>query len=97
MRFKEVAFKVVANAKLLPLYDVFGGLSEFYAFIFMTAGITLAFLGKLTADFAAMITAVQGLLIAHDALDDFHSRKMREGNGERILKDAVQPSDPTQK
>lgn len=83
MNWQKDAVKVVKNAALLPVYDFFGGLSEFYAIIFSTAGITLAFMGKLDGNFAAMIVAIQGLLVAHDALDDYHSRHKRDNDNGR--------------
>lgn len=82
MSLKDTFIQILKSSPMMSVYDVFGGLSEFYAFVFMCAGITLAFIGKLDGNFAAMITAVQGLLIAHDALDDYHSRNKREGKEE---------------
>lgn len=78
MGLKDKLVGVAKNTALLPLYDIFGGLSEFWAAVFGTCGIILAFKGKLDANFAVMITAVQALLVAHDALDDYHSRKKRD-------------------
>jgi len=78
MNWKDTAVGIAKNTALLPLYDFFGGLSEFYAAVFVAAGIILAFKGKLDGNFAAMIVAVQGLLVAHDALDDYHSRHKRD-------------------
>jgi hypothetical protein len=80
MGWKDKAVTVAKSAALLPLYDFFGGLSEFYAVIFAISGIVLAFRGKLDSNFAAMIVAIQGLLVAHDALDDYHTRKRRDGD-----------------
>ena len=77
MSLKDRAVRLVKNTALLPVYQAFGGLSEFWALIFGVSGIVLAFRGKLDSNFAAMIVAVQGILCAHDALDDFHSRRTR--------------------
>ena len=78
MGWKDQVVGVAKNVALLPLYDFFGGLSEFYALVFTVAGIVLAFRGKLDGNFAAMIVAIQGLLVVHDALDDYHSRNKRD-------------------
>lgn len=80
MGLKDQAVSLVKNAALLPLYDFFGGLSEFWVAVFGTAGIVLAFRGKLDSNFSALIVALQGLLVVHDGLDDWHSRRMRDGN-----------------
>lgn len=60
---------------LLPVYEFFGGMTETYAPFLAVAGIVLAFRSKLDGNFALMITALQGMLIAHDSLDDFFKHK----------------------
>lgn len=80
MGWKYKAKQILQNAKLLPLYDAFGGLSEFWVAVFSTATIVLAFKGKLDGNFALAITAITGILTAHDALDDYHSRHERDSN-----------------
>ena len=80
MHLRETFGKVIKNPALLPIYNIAGGLSEFYALIFSASGIILAFKGKLDGNFAAMIVAVQGLLVAHDAIDDFLNHKKEERN-----------------
>jgi hypothetical protein len=81
MDVKAQTVKVLRNPALCGLYRQFGGLSEFYAFLFATAGITLAFLGKLEGPFAAMIVSVQGILCAHDSMDDYFKHKKEQSNG----------------
>lgn len=85
MSVKDKLVNVIKSAALLPLYDFFGGLSEFYAMVFTVSGIVLAFRGKLDGNFAAMIVAIQGLLVAHDALDDYHSRKKRDAEKDSVV------------
>lgn len=75
MGLKELARKTLRNAALTPLYSLAGGLSEFYAFVFSMTGIVLAFRGKLDGNFAAMIVAIQGILVAHDAIDGYLDHK----------------------
>ncbi len=78
MRLKDRAASLLKNAALAPLYNFAGGLSEFWAFVFSVTGIVLAFRGKLDGNFAAMIVAIQGLLVAHDAIDGFLDHKKRD-------------------
>jgi hypothetical protein len=80
MSLKDRVVSLAKNTALLPLYDVFGGLSEFWVAIFGGFGIYLAVRGKLDANYSAMISALTALLVAHDSLDDYHTRKMRNPN-----------------
>jgi hypothetical protein len=75
MTWKEKAAQALHNTAFTPVYVFFGGLSEFWAIVFGTACIVLAFRGKLDGNFALAVTAIQGLLCAHDALDDMHARQ----------------------
>jgi len=75
MSLKERAANLLTSGLFTPIYTMAGGLSEFYAAVFTAAGITLAFRGKLDGNFAAMIVAIQGLLVAHDAIDGFLEHK----------------------
>lgn len=74
--------KVIATtwSPIVKMYELCGGLSEFFALIFAVSAIVLAFRGKLDANFSITITAIQGLLCGHDALDDWfkHKREQRE-------------------
>jgi len=76
MGWKDKAHSILKSSTLMPLYGAFGGLSEFWAFVFATSAIVLAFHGKLDGNFALAITAIQGILVAHDAMDDYHTRNM---------------------
>jgi hypothetical protein len=81
MSLKDRAASLLNLKPLIGLYSVAGGLSEFWAFVFGITGIVLAFRGKLDGNFALMITAVQALLVAHDALDNhFQDRKEQREN-----------------
>ncbi len=79
MSWKDKAAQILKSAALGPVYDIAGGLSEFYAFIFSVSGIVLEFRGKLDGNFAAMIVAIQGLLVAHDAIDGYLEHKKQQG------------------
>jgi hypothetical protein len=76
MGWKDKAHSILLNSTMMPIYGLFGGLSEFWAAIFATSAIILAFHGKLDGNFALAITAIQGILVAHDAMDDYHTRNM---------------------
>lgn len=52
------------------VYSFFGGTSRFFAFFFAVSGTALAFRGKLTGDYVAMITALQALIVAHSVKED---------------------------
>jgi hypothetical protein len=52
------------------VYNWFGGRCTFFAFIFITAGIGLAFMKRLTGDYVAMSGAVQTLLVLHSTKED---------------------------
>lgn len=74
MSWKDKARQVIQNGAFTPVYHLFGGLSEFWALVFGAACIVLAFKGKLDGNFALAVTAITGILTAHDALDDYHVR-----------------------
>jgi len=70
--WKYKVSQMLKSSTLLPVYQFAGGLSEFWAVVFGAATIVLAFRGKLDGNFATAITAITGILAAHDALDDYH-------------------------
>jgi hypothetical protein len=97
MSWKDKLIPVIKTSPFISLYSVFGGLTEFWCCFFAVTGAILAFKGKLDGNYSLLITALAGLLATHDSLDDWFQHKREIRNGERILKDAIQPSDPTQK
>jgi hypothetical protein len=68
------------NFDLTKVYNFFGGFAETITIIGLAAGITLAFLHRLTGDYAAMITAVGGSAIAHDQLTQWNNRRDHDGD-----------------
>mgnify|MGYP001572199385 FL=1 len=64
----------------LKISGWFGGTTRFYAFVFTACGIVLAFLGKLSAQYIALVTAIQALIVAHSVGQDYHERATN-GNG----------------
>jgi hypothetical protein len=51
-------------------FNLFMGRCTFFACVFTLVGIVLAFLGKLTAEYVALVGAVQALLVVHSAKED---------------------------
>jgi hypothetical protein len=58
----------------MNLYNFFGGRSTFFALVFMTAGIILAFKGSLTPSYIALAGAIQTLLVTRAVAEDYHQR-----------------------
>lgn len=63
---------------LVSVYNFFGGFAETITIVGLIAGITLAFFGKLSESFAAMITAIGGSSIAHDQLTQWNNRRDKD-------------------
>lgn len=62
----------------------FKGRSTFFALIFTVSGIVLAFMGKLTADFVALVGAIQGFVVTRAIADDHHKRGIKQLNQQEI-------------
>lgn len=60
------------------VYAFAGGRSTFFALVFTAAGIGLAFTGHLTASYVSLVGAIQALIVAHSAKEDYHERAMKE-------------------
>lgn len=58
----------------VKLCDMFNGRCTFFAVVFTVAGIILAFTGKLTSQYVLFVGAIQALLVAHSAKEDYHDR-----------------------
>lgn len=61
------------------VFDFFCGRCTFFALMFTGAGVVLAFAGKLTGDYVALVGAIQALLVAHSAKEDYHERAVGFG------------------
>lgn len=57
---------------LTKVYDFFGGVTEFYAFVFTATAIYMAFKSLLTATFVAAIGAIQAFVTANDVHNDLN-------------------------
>lgn len=59
---------------MIRIYNWFCGRSTFFALFFAITGFVLALRGKLTADYVALIGAMQALIVAHSYKEDVAAR-----------------------
>jgi hypothetical protein len=79
---KTRAIAAWGSASMMPIYDKLGGRSWILVGFFALAATVLAWYGKLTDSYAAVITALSGFHIGRAIAQDYHDRKMSEnGNG----------------
>lgn len=57
------------------VYKQFGGRHTFFAFFFSVTGFALAYLGKLTAEYVALVGSIQALIAFHSAKEDYFQNK----------------------
>ena len=57
-------------------FNFFSGRATFFALVFSTVGIILAFEGKLTAVFVAFVGAIQALVFGHSLKEDVRDYRM---------------------
>ncbi len=55
---------------LAPVYAFFGGRHTFFAIFFAVTGFYLAATGKLSAQYVALITALQAFVLGHSIKED---------------------------
>jgi hypothetical protein len=65
--FKENWF---AMGPIGAMFQFFNGRCTFFAICFSIVGIILAFMGKLSAEYVALVGAIQTLLVAHSVKED---------------------------
>jgi hypothetical protein len=56
---------------IAPLFNFLLGRATTFAIVFTTAGIALAFMGKLDANYVALVAAIQTLIFAHSVKEDY--------------------------
>lgn len=61
-------------------FSFFQGRATTFAILFTVVGIILAFRGKLTADYVALVTAIQSLIVGHSLKEDWFARRDRGDN-----------------
>lgn len=78
---------------MTKVYNWFGGRCTFFALLFITCGICLAFKAKLTADYVALASATQLLLVAHSAKEDYF--QSGQSTTVTVTTGSVPPCSPT--
>lgn len=58
------------------LFDFFLGRSTFFGIVFTIIGIILAFLGKLTMEYVALVGAIQALVFCHSWKEDVNEQRL---------------------
>jgi hypothetical protein len=72
----QKAKNVYTTGIVARLFNFFSGRHTAFAIFFAITGTVLAFIGKLTDSYVALITAIQALILAHSAKEDWHEQKM---------------------
>jgi hypothetical protein len=93
--------QILNNAKaslqfgpIAAVFSFFQGRATFFALIFTVAGIVLAFKGKLDANYALFVTAIQGLVFAHSIKEDYFG--MRQNQQQSVQQNVVVELPPSQ-
>ena len=75
-KFRNYSEEVQTSGVVAAIFRVFQGRSTTFATVFTVCGIILAFLGKLTANYAMLVTAIQGLVVVGSVKEDWHQQEM---------------------
>lgn len=75
---KKVEVDLQQSGAVASFFNFFQGRATAFAILFSAVGIRLAFMGKLDANYALFVTAIQGLIFAHSCKEDWHEQKMEE-------------------
>jgi len=73
---KDAQVEVAQSGITAAFFNFFQGRATAFAIIFTVAGLILAFRGKLDANYALFVTAIQGLIFAHSCKEDWHEQRM---------------------
>jgi hypothetical protein len=75
---------VLAQCKdLTPVYNFFQGRHTFFALFFAITGFILAWNGKLTGEYVALITALQAYILLHSAKEDRRDKGDKGGGDDK--------------
>lgn len=72
---KAVKADIQNTGVIGKIFQFFQGRFTFFAIVFTVLGTWLEFHGKLEANYVALMTLVQGLVLAHSIKEDYHARK----------------------
>lgn len=75
---KKVEGEVQESGVVASLFNFFQGRATAFAILFSAVGICLAFMGKLDANFALFVAAIQALVFAHSWKEDVRDQKEAE-------------------
>jgi hypothetical protein len=79
--FAGKAFDYVSKSGIVtPIFALFSGRCTFFALVFTGVGIMLSFRGKLTADYVALVGAIQALILAHSVKEDYADAQVQKQN-----------------
>lgn len=75
-RLKSAEQAALSSGVVGKLFSFFQGRATAFAIVFTIVGCTLAFKGKLDANFALFVTAIQGLVFAHSLKQDYFDNQI---------------------
>ena len=78
MGLRDAISSIQQSGVVASFFNFFQGRATAFAIVFAAVGIRLAFTGKLDANYALFVTAVQGLIFAHSCKEDWHEQRMAE-------------------
>ncbi len=78
MGLRDAISNIQQSGVVAAFFNFFQGRATAFAIAFTTVGIVLAFRGKLDANYALFVTAVQGLIFCHSCKEDWHEQRMAE-------------------
>lgn len=76
--FKKVESNLQQSGVVASIFNFFQGRATAFAILFAGVGIRLAFMGKLDANYALFVTAIQGLVFAHSLKEDIMDQRDAE-------------------
>ena len=79
-RLKALKSNIQNTGLVNGLFNFFNGRCTFFAILFTGVGITLSFQGKLTAEYVALVGAIQALLVAHSVKEDMNDLRQAQIN-----------------
>ena len=74
--FKVAETDVSQAGFTASFFNFFQGRATAFAILFTVCGLVLAFTGKLTVEYSAFVTSIQGLVFAHSCKEDWHEQRM---------------------
>lgn len=79
-KVKSLASEVSSSGITASFFNFFQGRATAFAILFTICGLILAFRGKLDANYALFVTAIQGLVFAHSCKEDWYNYKKQQQN-----------------